>query len=121
MWLSINGFDPMTGALDDPKGNQITKQGLWDITIGNGGAARTFGISPLVFLVPSRSKTEDFWQHRYYSRARHSHPAGQRTRKLDRLRLALGETHSLNDLELRTLADTDARVHSITTLLSCSP
>jgi hypothetical protein len=29
MWLSM-GNDPMTGAVDDPKGNQITKQGLWE-------------------------------------------------------------------------------------------
>ena len=43
---SINALDPMSGAflgaLDDLAGNPIEIPGLWDLTIGNGGA----GVDP---------------------------------------------------------------------------
>jgi uncharacterized protein (TIGR03118 family) len=60
---TINVFDPATGnwlaQLDDPNGNPIVNQGLWDITFGNGGNAGSKSILYFTAGIPGPGNIED--------------------------------------------------------------
>jgi hypothetical protein len=80
----------LTGTLEDLNGKQITRQGRWDITFGNGGAAFSKIVLYFTTGITGPEQIEDrglLPASSQLSSPIHD-PVRQPTRKLDRLRLA---------------------------------
>ncbi len=60
---TINAFNPTTGSLvgqlDDPHGNPLVNQGLWDITFGNGAHGSSTNILYFTAGIPGPDSVED--------------------------------------------------------------